>query len=45
MTWERGQELVAQAEQAGFADVTAGRHALGRGQVLAVQARRPMDGS
>jgi SAM-dependent methyltransferase len=45
MTWERGQELVAQAERAGFADVTAGRHAVGRGQVLAVQARRPTDGS
>jgi ubiquinone/menaquinone biosynthesis C-methylase UbiE len=45
MTWERGQELVAQAGQAGFADVTAGRHALGRGRILAVQARRPTDQS
>ena len=41
MTWEQGQRLVAQAEQAGFSDVTAGSHALGRGRVLAVQARRP----
>ena len=45
MTWEGGQELVAQAERAGFTDVTAGRHALGRGQILAVQARRPTDRS
>ena len=43
LTWEQGQDLVAQAERAGFAEVTAGRHALGRGQVLAVQARRPAD--
>jgi ubiquinone/menaquinone biosynthesis C-methylase UbiE len=41
MTWEQGQRLVAQAERAGFSDVTAGSHALGRGRVLAVQARRP----
>jgi SAM-dependent methyltransferase len=41
MTWEQGQRLVAQAERAGFSDVTAGRHTLGRGRVLAVQARRP----
>ena len=43
LTWEQGQDVVAQAERAGFADVTARRHALGRGQVLAVQARRPAD--
>ena len=43
MTWEQGQELVALAERAGFTDVTAGRHARGRGQVVAVQARRPTD--
>ncbi len=41
MSWEQGQELVAQAEGAGFADVTASGHALGRVQVLAVQGRRP----
>jgi SAM-dependent methyltransferase len=41
LTWEQGQELVAQAGRAGFAEVAAGRHALGRGQVLAVTGRRP----
>lgn len=41
LTWEQGQDLVAQVERAGFSDVTAGRHPLGRVQVLAVQARRP----
>jgi SAM-dependent methyltransferase len=41
MTWEQGQRLVAQAERAGFSDVTAGSHALGRVRVLAIQARRP----
>ena len=40
LTWEQGQDLVAQVERIGFSDVTAGRHPLGRGQVLAVQARR-----
>jgi SAM-dependent methyltransferase len=41
LTWEQGQELVAQVERAGFAEVTAGRHVLGRDQVLAVQALVP----
>jgi SAM-dependent methyltransferase len=41
MTWEQGEQLVAQAERAGFTDATAGSHALGRGRVLTVQARRP----
>ncbi|HEV3014663.1 MAG TPA: class I SAM-dependent methyltransferase [Actinomycetota bacterium] len=41
LTWEQGQDLVAQVERAGFSGVTAARHPLGRGQVLAVQARRP----
>lgn len=41
MTWEQGQRLAAQAERAGFSDVTAGSHDLGRVRVLAVQARRP----
>jgi ubiquinone/menaquinone biosynthesis C-methylase UbiE len=41
LTWEQGQDLVAQVERAGFSDVTAVRHPLGRRQVLAVQARRP----
>jgi SAM-dependent methyltransferase len=39
MIWEQGQELVAQAERAGFADVTASGHALGRVQLLAVRGR------
>ena len=43
LTWEQGQDLVAQVERAGFSDVTAGRHPLGRVQVLAVQARRPVN--
>jgi SAM-dependent methyltransferase len=41
LTWEQGQDLVAQVERAGFAEVTAGRHTLGRDRVLAVQALRP----
>ena len=41
LTWEQGQELVAQVERAGFAEVAAGRHVLGRDGVLAVQALRP----
>jgi ubiquinone/menaquinone biosynthesis C-methylase UbiE len=41
LTWEQGEDLVAQAERAGFSAVTAGRHDLGRAQVLAVQALRP----
>ena len=41
LTWEQGQDLVAQVERAGFAEVTAGRHVLGRDGVLAVQALRP----
>lgn len=45
LTWEQGQDLVAQVERAGFSDVTAGRHPLGRRQVLAVQGRRPADAS
>ena len=43
LTGGQGEELAAQAERAGFTDVTSGRHTLGRGQVLAVQARRPPD--
>jgi hypothetical protein len=41
LTWEQGQRLAGQVERAGFAEVTAGRHVLGRGRVLAVQALRP----
>jgi SAM-dependent methyltransferase len=45
LTWDQGEELATQAERAGFTDVTAGRQALGRGHVLAVQARRPAERS
>jgi hypothetical protein len=41
MTWEQGQDLVAQAQRAGFGDVRAAGHTLGHGRLLAVQARRP----
>ena len=41
MTWEQGQEVVAQAREAGFGDARAAGHALGHGQLLAVQALRP----
>jgi SAM-dependent methyltransferase len=43
MTWEQGERLVAQAERAGFTDVAAGSHALGRTRMLTVQARRPAE--
>ena len=41
LTGEQGEELAALAERAGFTDVTAGRHPLSRGHVLAVRASRP----
>ena len=41
LSWEQGQQLAAQVERAGFAEVTAGRHELRRARILAVQARRP----
>jgi ubiquinone/menaquinone biosynthesis C-methylase UbiE len=43
LTWEQGQELVAQAERAGFTDVAAVRPTLGRRQLLVVRGRRPAD--
>ena len=41
LTWEQGQDLAARVERAGFTGVAAGRHDLGRHQLLVVQARRP----
>jgi len=43
LTWEQGRDLAAQLERAGFDGVAAGRHDLGRRQLLVVQARRPAD--
>src|SRR5829696_9457597 len=43
LTWEQGQGLAADLERAGFEGGAAGRHALGRRQLLVVQARRPAD--
>jgi ubiquinone/menaquinone biosynthesis C-methylase UbiE len=45
LTWEQGQDLVAQAERAGFTDVAAVRPTLGRRQLLVVRGRRPADPS
>jgi ubiquinone/menaquinone biosynthesis C-methylase UbiE len=45
LTWEQGQDLVAEAERAGFSDVAAVRPTLGRRQLLVVQGRRPADPS
>jgi ubiquinone/menaquinone biosynthesis C-methylase UbiE len=45
LTWERGQDLVAQAERAGFTDMAAVRPTLGRRQLLVVRGRRPADPS
>lgn len=43
LSWEQGRDLAARMERAGFADVAAGRHAVGRRRLLVVQARRPAD--
>jgi SAM-dependent methyltransferase len=43
LTWEQGQDLAARLQGAGFAGVAAGRHDLGRRQLLVVQGRRPAD--
>jgi ubiquinone/menaquinone biosynthesis C-methylase UbiE len=43
LTWEQGQELVAQAQLAGFSDVAAVRPTLGRRRLLVVRGRRPVD--
>jgi ubiquinone/menaquinone biosynthesis C-methylase UbiE len=45
LTWEQGQDLVAQAERAGFTGVAALRPSLGRRQLLVVRGRRPADPS
>jgi ubiquinone/menaquinone biosynthesis C-methylase UbiE len=44
MTWEQGERLAAQAEQAGFVDVTVTEKTVGRRQLLLVRARRPAVG-
>jgi ubiquinone/menaquinone biosynthesis C-methylase UbiE len=43
LTWEAAERLAAQAEQAGFAEVTASRHRLGRRRLVVVAGRRPAD--
>jgi ubiquinone/menaquinone biosynthesis C-methylase UbiE len=43
LTWEAAEHLAAQAEQAGFAEVTPSRHRLGRRQLVVVAGRRPPD--
>lgn len=46
LSWEQGQDLVAQAERAGFTDVAAVRPTLGRRhQLLVVRGRRPAEPS
>ena len=45
LTWEQGQDLVAQAERAGFTDVAAEGHTLGRRRLVVVRGRRPADPS
>ena len=46
LSWEQGQDLVAQAERAGFTDVAAVRPTLGRRhQLLVVRGHRPADPS
>lgn len=43
LTWAAAERLAAQAEQAGFAEVTPARHRLGRRQLVVVAGRRPPD--
>jgi ubiquinone/menaquinone biosynthesis C-methylase UbiE len=43
LSWEQGQDVAARVERAGFAGVAAGRHVVGRHQLLVVQGRRPAD--
>src|SRR5215217_6845548 len=45
LSWAQGQDLAARIERAGFTGVAAGRHDLGRRQLLVVQGRRPADPS
>jgi SAM-dependent methyltransferase len=45
LTWDAAEDLAAKARQAGFADVTATRHSLGRRQFVVVAGRRPADPS
>jgi ubiquinone/menaquinone biosynthesis C-methylase UbiE len=41
ITWEGAERLAAKASAAGFADATAGRHALGRRRLAVVRAHGP----
>jgi SAM-dependent methyltransferase len=45
LTWEAAEDLAAKTRQAGFADVTAARHSLGRRQFVVVAGRRPAEPS
>ena len=43
LTWEAAERLAAQAERAGFAEVTPARHHAGRRELVVVAGRRPAD--
>jgi SAM-dependent methyltransferase len=43
LTWPAAERLAAEAERAGFAEVTVARHPLGRRQLVVVAGRRPAD--
>ncbi|MFL6297806.1 MAG: class I SAM-dependent methyltransferase, partial [Actinomycetes bacterium] len=43
LTWPAAEGLAAQAERAGFAEVTVSSHRLGRRQLVVVAGRRPAD--
>ena len=43
LTWEGAERLAAQAERAGFTEVTPARHDAGRRQLVVVAGRRPAD--
>jgi SAM-dependent methyltransferase len=43
LTWAAAEGLAAQAERAGFAEVTVSSHRLGRRQLVVVAGRRPAD--
>ena len=45
LTWAAAEGLAARAEQAGFAEVAATRHTLGRRRLVVVAGRRPPDPS
>jgi ubiquinone/menaquinone biosynthesis C-methylase UbiE len=45
LSWTAAEGLAARAEQAGFAEVAATRHTLGRRRLVVVAGRRPPDPS